>query len=217
MTFLFSFSGIDGAGKSTQIERVRDKLKCSNRRVIYLWTRGGNTPGVTLLKSLARKISPVQLPPPGRSDERTKILKRPTIQILWLVAAMLELYWIYGVFVRWHIFQGRIVLCDRYITDTLIDFKVMFPNHMIESWRLWRGLVAITPKPSASFLLRIPLETSLERCKRKYEPFPDTDEERLVRFHLYASHFSEDQTTIIDGSRSADSISESILRIIDGS
>lgn len=216
MPSLISFSGIDGAGKSTQIGRISEEYLNANKKFVYLWTRGGNTPGVTWLKSVIRKISPVRLPPPGRSAGRTKLLAKPKVQTLWLVGAILELYWIYGVFVRWQILMRRTVFCDRYVLDTLIDFTVLFPNIKVETWILWKGLVAISPKPSASFFFEIPLEASFTRCQEKYEPFPDTDEEKRLRYALYTSYFTEDKVTVLDGMDSEDAIASKILGVIDG-
>ena len=48
----FALSGIDGSGKSTQIELIRDYFKRDGKKVIYLWTRGGSTPGINALKNL---------------------------------------------------------------------------------------------------------------------------------------------------------------------
>lgn len=211
---LVALSGIDGAGKSTQISLLSEKFDTEGVPYVYLWTRGGNTPGVTFIKSFLRRFSPLRLPPPGRSEGRTKMLAKPRVQILWLIAAILELCWIYGIFVRWQTFRGRLVLCDRYLADTLIDFKVMFPQQEVEVWMLWKFLVKITPAPAASFFLKIPLDTSFERCLVKYEPFPDTDEEKRTRYNLYVSHFTEDKATIIDGTGNKADICAQILGAI---
>lgn len=213
---LFAFSGIDGAGKSTQIELACQQLREAKKKYVYLWTRGGNTPGVAFLKSALRKLSPVRLPPPGRSSERDRLLAKPRVQTLWIYLAILELYWIYGIYIRWQLMIGRIVLCDRYLEDTLIDFTIMFPKRDVGAWFFWRGLKTIAPSPRASFFLKIPLDTSFERCNSKFEPFPDTEEEKVKRYELYLSHFNDLDYVVIDGTRSASILSREIVGVIDG-
>ena len=70
---LISLSGIDGAGKSTQILSIKKYYKQKNLNIKYLWTRGGNTEGMELLKRIARKFSGNRLPASGHSKQRDEI------------------------------------------------------------------------------------------------------------------------------------------------
>jgi len=47
---LIAFSGIDGAGKSTQLEFLQNYFAGMQRKAVYLWTRGGYTPGINGLE-----------------------------------------------------------------------------------------------------------------------------------------------------------------------
>ena len=60
-----SLSGIDGAGKSTQLKLIKADLERRGNYVICLWTRGGNTAGINALKNLMRRIAGKKLPPSG--------------------------------------------------------------------------------------------------------------------------------------------------------
>ena len=140
--------------------------------------------GQSLLKTFYEKWAGKKLPSSGHSIQRTEMLKKTWIQRLWLVLAILDLIRIYGFCVRWWLFQGKSVLCDRYLWDTLIDFKIMFPNINIEKWFLWKCLVWCTPIPTNAFLLMIPLELSKERCLKKYDPFPDASEIKELRYAI---------------------------------
>ena len=55
---LISFSGVDGAGKSTQISLIANLLSNNNIPFTYLWARGGYTPGFETLKRFVLLSSP---------------------------------------------------------------------------------------------------------------------------------------------------------------
>ena len=76
---LISFSGVDGAGKSTQISLIANLLSNNNIPFTYLWARGGYTPGFETLKRFVRSVFPTHLPPPGISNKRTSTFSRPFI------------------------------------------------------------------------------------------------------------------------------------------
>ena len=56
------------------------------------------------------------------------MFKNIFIQYIWIYAAILDLLRIYAFAIRWNLLIGKKVICDRYIWDTLIDFKIMFPE-----------------------------------------------------------------------------------------
>lgn len=183
---LIALSGIDGAGKSTQLEKLKYFFSSADQETVTLWTRGGYTPGINRIKDLSRKFAGKKLPPSGNSSQREQILGRSWVQKVWLTLAILDLVRIYGIHVRIWLWRDKVVICDRFLWDTLIDFKILFPHVAVEQWNLWRFLVWITPRPALQCLLMIPLELSESRCAQKYEPFPDTPERRRRRYALYA-------------------------------
>ena len=103
------------------------------------------------------------------------------------------------------------VICDRYIWDTLIDFNIMFPHIDIKKWMLWKILVWFTPIPDKSILLTIPLSLSEERCLKKFDPFPDSPEVRETRYQLYVSLSKKNKWKIIDSSSSRDDVFQAIM------
>jgi dTMP kinase len=202
---LISLSGIDGAGKSTQITSIKNYYK-KNQHFTYLWTRGGNTPGIEMLKLISRKIVGKKLPPSGHSAQRDQIFKKKWVQKVWLTFAIIDLFRIYAISTRWDLWRGIVVICDRYLWDTLIDFKIMFPGVDIEKWILWKFLVWGTPIPSVEYLLIIPSELSEKRCLQKYEPFPDTEERRERRFKLYKELSNLNKWVVIDATQNAETV-----------
>ena len=122
---LIAISGIDGSGKSTQLELVKQYYENKGKTVLDLWTRGGSTPGINAIKAFSRKLGGKKLPPPGKSKKRDEMMGTVWIQRAWLSLAVLDLMRIYCLSIRWWILRGKVVICDRYLWDTQIDFKII--------------------------------------------------------------------------------------------
>jgi thymidylate kinase len=204
------FSGIDGSGKSTQIDLLNKYFDEKGKSIYYLWTRGGSTPWINNLKKFARKLAGKKLPPPGHSKERDKMLSIGWVQKTWLILSIIDLIRIYCFKIRILIFFNKVVLCDRYIWDTYIDFKIAFSSVDIDNWFLWRFLVKFSPSPCKSFLLLIPLTMSEERCSQKHDPFPDKPDIRKKRFDYYELLSSHNYWKIIDATQPIDLVFENI-------
>ena len=196
-----AFSGLDGAGKSTQIELLMDHLRRRGRKPIYVWTRGGYTPLFKGLKALLRRLPGRAVPPPGNNPQRAQAFSKGWVRRLWLVVALLDLLWLYGLQLRWWRWRGRAVVCDRYLWDTLIDFRLYFPQERVEHWWLWRCLVRAAPQPGAAFLLLVPVEESVRRSDVKGEPFCDPPEVLARRLAQYQALAQGGHWQVMDGRR----------------
>jgi thymidylate kinase len=179
------FSGLDGAGKSTQINILIDFYQNKRKRVYYFWSRGGYTPGMLFLKALLRKSGSNIIPKKsGESIERDKSFKNSRIQKAWITLAIIDLIIFYGIWLRFKCIKN-IVICDRYLIDTQIDFERNFPTIDVQRLLLWKLLVCIAPKPDFHFLLMITPKESVTRSIIKNEPFPDTLETLNFRYEKY--------------------------------
>lgn len=179
------FSGTDGAGKSTQIEKLTDYYAESGKVVCHLWARGGYTPGFSGLKKLLRLFAGKKLPGAGVSDSRNQILKKKSVSNAWLSLAILDLILFYAVYARGLSWLGRVVICDRYIEDTFLDFTHNFGCSFKANGFLWKLLIFLAPNPDHAFLLTVPVDVSLYRSTLKNEPFPDTPETLEWRLKMY--------------------------------
>lgn len=218
------FSGMDGAGKSTQIDSLQTALLAAGRRPVTLWSRGGYTPGISLIKSLMRRGSAgTVVPESGPSDSRTQAFERPLVRRTWLSLAIMDLMLLYGVWVRIQKWTGRDVICDRYLEDTALDFQINFPQESVSTWWLWRMLEFVCPRPDHTFLLLISVEESQRRSKLKNEPFPDSAEVLATRLAAYRDWEGQSRPStsagihVIDGTGSIEEVSRTVQSTVFGS
>jgi len=213
---ILSFSGMDGAGKSTQIEILKGMFEASGKQVQTVWARGGYTPGFEFLKRVIRTILGKKVAPPGRSKARAKTMSNPVISKVWLTLAMLDLAFLYGVKIRLLSLSGRVVICDRYLDDTRLDFQLNFPGTNFERTLAWRFLRLVTPTPQQSFLLLLSVDQSMERSKLKFEPFPDDRETLERRLFAYQDHdfFPAERYHKLDGSEALETLTDTIIGLV---
>lgn len=180
------FSGLDGAGKSTQIALLQNTLRQQGYRCKYVWSRGGYTPVFEALKRVLRRAPGGVLSLSGNTPQRTQAFGKTWLRRLWLIIALADLTLLYAVQLRWWRRQGYAVICDRYLWDTLVDFRLNFPTEHVERWWMWKLLVWLAAQPQVAFLLLIPVAESLRRSDIKCEPFRDAPavlEQRLAHYH----------------------------------
>ena len=130
---------------------------------------------------------------------------------LWLSLALLDLLWVYGVQIRWHRYRGRLVLCDRYLWDTAIDFRLNFPQEKLDHYWLWRLLERISPQPDAAFLMLLSVEESVRRSEMKGEPFPDPPDVLRQRLAYYQDLIPRVPFHVLDGSQPITTLFNQIL------
>jgi len=211
---LIVFSGIDGAGKSTQINLLIECFRKLGAKPTYLWTRGGYTGPFNALKNVVRCFMGEKAPPSGRNKQRERVINKPWVRNIWLTLAIVDLIFVYGIYIRVVRMSGRVIVADRYLWDTWIDFHLNFPEIDIDRWLLWKFLKLFSPKPDYAFLLLVPVEESLRRSMQKNEPFPDSKEVIMKRLDLYQKVSSANNWNIIDCTRPIEEVSAKIKEIL---
>lgn len=211
---LVSFSGIDGCGKSTQIERLSALLEEAGLDPVRLWSRGGYTTGMLALKRLARRVAGRKLPPAGRNEERAQAMQRTWVAQIWLTLAMLDLIRVYGGQLRWWKLRGRPVLADRYLWDTLVDFKMQFSGIDVESKLLWRVLERLAARPRRAIFLHLDPSVAEVRSVQKGDPWLEPLSERERRRRFYEEQVARGRFDVVDAAEAPDAVAAAIRALL---
>ena len=212
MGTIITFSGVDCAGKSTQLDLLAQRLEAEGRGVRTLWFRPGYSDELDTLRAWVRRFRPDLLP---RSDgagasKRDEVFEKKGVRRSWVVMALVDALFQYALKLR--IWQARedVILCDRYLWDAELDLKLRFPE--LGPWvdRAMAGLNQVCPTPDASLLLVLSLEEAERRMAQKDEPFPDPDQTRQERYYRYMSLGSSGAFRVIDASQSREEVAEMI-------
>lgn len=214
---MIALSGLDGAGKTTQIDVLIKHFESKGKKIEVFWSRGGYTPGMEWLKRKLRKSKNSNIPSEqGNSKERDLAFSKVIVRRIWLSLAIIDLILHYSLILRLKRGFGRIIICDRYLFDTLIDFQSNFPNENADSWILWKILKLLALKPKYHFVLTIPVEESLRRSTLKNEPYPANAkvlEYRLMRYLDYCNNNT--RVHHIDCNKPVDEVKREILSYIE--
>lgn len=203
---LITFSGVDCAGKSTQISLLEGALGEGGLGTRVFWHRPGYSAELNALKALVRRVAPRALPGPGNPAARERAFGSAGVSTTWIRLAALDMAFQYGVKLRTLSATGVAVIADRYLDDSLLDLEVRFPGREVARWPTVRMASAMAPRPTHAFLLMLPHEVMLQRMERKQEPFPDPPHIRDARFDAYRRLADSGRYRVIDANRSIEDV-----------
>ena len=166
--FFLSVEGIEGSGKTTQVQRLAQLLRASNKNVVLTKEPGG-TP-------LAERIRAILLDPHEDGMD-------PLAELLLYAAAR-----------RQHVTEvikpsleaGAIVLCDRF-SDASLAYQGFGRTLEIERIRELNDWVTDGTYPDMTVIFDLPEERGLDRARARNAAFELQRESRLegedLRFH----------------------------------
>lgn len=197
-SYFISFEGIEGAGKSTQIIKVKDYLETQGFRVLVLREPGGTSFGEKLRQAILHNQA--ELHPLAEAH----LFASSRAQLLHEVV-MPELA-----------VPGTIIICDRYIDSTMayqgvarelgvgtvLEIHQNFPLNLV---------------PHLTLYLKIDLESSMKRQKIRNAP-KDYFESQGEAFYLAliqgydrSAELFPERVKMIDGQQSFEDVQREIL------
>ena len=212
---IISFSGIDSSGKTTQLDIFEQYCKNEGYNVKKIWGKGRGTPGVLLLKEIFRGDK--HMTQEEKKEYRKEVYKNSKKRCLLLTASILDLWWYFGLYYRFLNWTHKILICDRYIWDTYIDFLSEFPEYNVDNWIIWKIAVALAPHPKYSFMFYISAEESYRRDQQKGDPDLDPIEIKRAKVDKYMKQINSGKwNVVIDGTNDRQSISEQVRTTVFG-
>jgi thymidylate kinase len=172
---LITFSGLDGAGKSTLIEGLRGALEKRDRRVtvfhmndhigLYAYARTVRDRVLRPNADIVAAPPGVKADPPERRDQGTglrRLVRRARDAVLWgkwLRRLIYPLDVVIFLLYRLHVERRKnaVLVMDRYFYDTLVDVSDG------RGWFWVRLLALITPTPTVPIYLDVTPEEAFAR------------------------------------------------------
>jgi dTMP kinase len=192
-----TFEGGEGAGKSTQIRRLRHRLEALGRKVVATREPGGSPIAESIREFLlggeARRFGPLaetMLFAAARADHVTNTI-RPALE------------------------RGAVVLCDRFADSTRVYQGALgaVPAATIDALE---GIAMGELRPDLTLILDVPAELGLSRAegrRRESGEPPDRFEEESLAFHsrireafLAVAAAQPERCAVVDASGTPDEV-----------
>ncbi len=198
--YFISFEGIDGSGKSTQIELLAKFLKNLNFEVVITREPGGSVGGEQIRNLLLQGET-------DRWSAETEILlftaaRRDHLERIILPA----------------LGDGKIVICDRF-TDSTRMYQGMRGSNLRNLVELLNEKV-IKCDPDLTIIIDINPETALKRAKSRKtveERFEDFGVELQIKMRqgfIKLSKEFNNRIEVVDGQQSVDELTQDICTLV---
>jgi len=163
-SFLVSFSGPDGSGKSLHAETLVKTLDICEVNASYYWNRAATSPLARTFSTIIKSLKGSSMKDSKRGAAgRGERLRNPLLRFFWYYLTAADMALSYLLKVRLPMLFGRVVVCDRYVFDAAAEMECSLPpNDKINRLAI-KMMLALSPKPDVAFLLDIPAQVCAER------------------------------------------------------
>ena len=212
---MYTFSGIDSSGKTTQIELLKRYFDEHGIEYYYKWGKGRATPFVLWLKEVFRRDKKMNAE--EKKEYRVKVYQSKRKKFLLLTASIVDLWWFWGVTYRRLDRKHQMLICDRYVWDTYIDFRIEFSEFNVDRWLIWKIAKWLAPKPDHSFMFIISAEESFRRDNEKGDPDRDELDRKIFKVEKYKELIAQNKwDTVVDGMKTREEMFDIVKKNIFG-
>lgn len=210
---LVTVSGLDGAGKTAHVQKLSEAFTGCHIRNEIMWARGGSTGVTDAALRVVRSGSGGgagggQANPREKVERRRRQLRSSPARQGWLFILGFDLLWQYLIRVWWPMRRGRVVICDRYMYDALVEAAAYADDAGLPGSVLARLLTALMPKPGTKWLLDVSPETAATRSAD-----PEDPEFLAQQRELFKLHGKRWQLRTVDNEGEFAAISDEIVRL----
>lgn len=194
-----TLEGIDGAGKSTQAQRLTEVLRAAGNTVVSV-----RDPGTT---SLAERVRGILL-------DRTVTGVDPMAELMLYLASRAQLV---AEVVRPALAAGSVVISDRY-ADSSVAYQGYGRELGVDVVRQSNALATGNLQPDLTLVIDIPVEITKERMNGKTADRLESEKrsfhERIRNGFLEIARDEPERVVVVDGTRSPDDVHLEIVRIV---
>ncbi len=198
---LIAIEGINGAGKTTQINRLAERLRAATPRPVAVFREPGSTDLGLRLRDLLRLRGDLL-----RDETATPVA--PLAELLLFAAARAQLV---QERLKPALQSGAVVLCDRFSASTVayqgygrsIDLQVIKELEQIATQGITPDRVVLLDLDSATALARSPASDRFEQEEMAFH-------QRVRQGYLAQAEQQPERWVILDASGSPDAIAEAL-------
>ncbi|MDL0118808.1 hypothetical protein PNQ29_03495 [Halobacterium salinarum] len=210
---MITTTGIDGAGKSTLAQNVRDELQARGYDAVYAYGRFLpllSYPVMELGRRTVLSDSNIEEDYTEHQSNKADLFDASLLRRGYEMLVMMDYAPQLLARVIIPLYQHDYVICDRYFYDTLLtDLSgdvIPEPQEAINRYRTYSKLI---PSPDFEFYVQIPPEVSLERK----DDIPDIEYLR-DRKRFYDEFAQAYGMSILDGTRSQSDLCSTVVETL---
>jgi len=194
-----TFEGVEGSGKSTQLNMLHAHLLRMNLDVVSTHEPGGTRIGEDIRRILL--------------DPANKDMHAMTETVLYAADRVQHVYEV----IRPAMNQGRIVICDRYV-DSSLAYQGVARRMGMEGVQNLNEWITEDLYPDLTFLLEIPYRVGLKRMQKRsrsadrMENQPDSFHEHVQEAYKTLAKIFSNRFVILNGADKPENIHHKVMQ-----
>lgn len=197
------FEGIDGSGKTCQMERIKEYLMKCGREVVLTREPGGTV--------LGEKIRGLLLDPAHHNmDDRCELLLYGASRAQHLAEVIVPA-----------LKSGKVVLCDRFYLST-VAYQGYGRGIDLCAIKMMNGIAAAGISPDLTLILDVPAEVGFKRIRENRNTPEDRLEQEKQTFfrkvrngYLQEAADQPDKLIVVNANRDIDAVFDDIVKIME--